>query len=1057
MSGNFIGAQVDTYSGGAEPTGLHFNNNSFTGSSVKEFINNTAVTTDISNNYWGTAVATTVASKISGLVSFDPYYVDSAKTILSSTVPFAVYVDDNYSDGFSGSYYFGYNAFATIQEGVDAVAANGTVNVAAGGYTENLIVNKSLTIKGVGDTAIIDGNINATGDNVTIQSLKIINSNSHDGGVSDYGVKATAGKALTLETVTVDVLHDAISMTGDSTLNNTALTINNSTIKGYGALVISGAIKSAGNKNAVVTIHDTSLTGTTSYSGSSDDFSVIGTNNTKNVNINFTGTNSVTNEYTNDAQAKERLISFYNSNNITVTGLPIYTNAGNSKVSTDALFVSAYGPYTNTVQGRNVARYVSNTTEFESALASSATTPIVVGRYETDINTTAGTKTLKTGVTLIIEDHTPVTISNGTTLINNGTIIIESGASLINNGTLQSISITGDAKYGQLLTAAVTGITNAGTPAYQWKRDGADISGATTATYTVVTDDIGKVITATATTVSGITGTGSITSAGTGAVTKADQTTLVAVATPSTVVYGSTSALTAIGGSGTGAVTYSVGDSSGCSVTDSTLSVTNANGSCAVTATKATDANYNSATSGALAVTLQKAGQTITFGSLSGKTYGDTNFDVAATTDSSLSTTFSVGGSDNCTISGATVSITGAGSCTVTAHQVGSDNYSSAPDVAQTFSIATKAITITAVADNKGFGLTDPLFTYTVTGTLVGNDVFTGSLARVAGETLGTYAINQGTLALNTNYTITYVSALFTIKDITAPTILSSYAPSSNAVGVDPTGNISIPFSEAVNIVSGDITLTTGGSPVEFAIEGNGTANIVVNPGATLSNNSTYIVTVKITTADLAGNHLASEKSWTFTTAGSYSFTLSNGWNLVALGVVPNNNSVSTILGSSSTNVESIWSYDAVANTWSVNHPNDGADTDTLSSMTAGNGYWVNYIGASSVTLSGSGNLFLAGENTPPSRTLKAGWNLIGYYQRESNTTAVVTNALKTLKSQDATPIPWWSMIVKHDNSAKQFGTVENSNFLSSGQGYWILMGGRATDTYIYAPGITDL
>jgi len=42
----------------------------------------------------------------------------------------------------------------------------------------------------------------------------------------------------------------------------------------------------------------------------------------------------------------------------------------------------------------------------------------------------------------------------------------------------------------------------------------------------------------------------------------------------------------------------------------------------------------------------------------------------------------------------------------------------------------------------------------------------------------------------------------------------------------------------------------------------------------------------------------------------------------------------------------------------------------------------------------------LAGENTPPSRTLKAGWNLIGYYQREANTTALVTNALKTLKSQ---------------------------------------------------------
>ena len=291
--------------------------------------------------------------------------------------------------------------------------------------------------------------------------------------------------------------------------------------------------------------------------------------------------------------------------------------------------------------------------------------------------------------------------------------------------------------------------------------------------------------------------------------------------------------------------------------------------------------------------------------------------------------------------------------------------------------------------------------------------------------------------------------------DVDAPTVLPSYVPSDNAVGVDPTNNISIPFSEAVNIASGDITLTTGGNPVAFAIEGNGTATIVVNPDATLSNNSTYIVTVKNTTSDLAGNTLASEKSWSFTTAGSYSLTLTNGWNLVSVGVVPNNNSIATILGASSSSVESIWSYDAVTGNWTSNHPN-GPTENTLLSMTAGNGYWVNYTNASPVTLSGAGNLFLAGENTPPSTTLKAGWNLIGYYQKQSYASAPVLKALKNnLESQDATPVPWWSTIVKYDNSAKQFGDVFNNGVLSAGQGYWILMGGRATDTYIYAPGET--
>ena len=42
-------------------------------------------------------------------------------------------------------------------------------------------------------------------------------------------------------------------------------------------------------------------------------------------------------------------------------------------------------------------------------------------------------------------------------------------------------------------------------------------------------------------------------------------------------------------------------------------------------------------------------------------------------------------------------------------------------------------------------------------------DSFSGALTRVAGEDVGTYAITQGTLALSTNYTLTYVGANLTI------------------------------------------------------------------------------------------------------------------------------------------------------------------------------------------------------------------------------------------------------------------------------------------------------
>ncbi|MEE1944980.1 MBG domain-containing protein [Pedobacter sp. KR3-3] len=83
------------------------------------------------------------------------------------------------------------------------------------------------------------------------------------------------------------------------------------------------------------------------------------------------------------------------------------------------------------------------------------------------------------------------------------------------------------------------------------------------------------------------------------------------------------------------------------------------------------------------------------------------------------------------------------------------------------FAITPKAITVTAsAAQNKTYGQADPTFAYAITagGPLVGSDAFTGALARVAGENVGPYAINQGTLALNGNYTLTYTSANFTIN-----------------------------------------------------------------------------------------------------------------------------------------------------------------------------------------------------------------------------------------------------------------------------------------------------
>jgi N-acetylneuraminic acid mutarotase len=80
-----------------------------------------------------------------------------------------------------------------------------------------------------------------------------------------------------------------------------------------------------------------------------------------------------------------------------------------------------------------------------------------------------------------------------------------------------------------------------------------------------------------------------------------------------------------------------------------------------------------------------KADQTIDFGPLSDRAFGDPPFAISANSSSGLPVSFSASGS--CTVSGSTVSLTGVGSCTITADQAGDDDFNPAPSVQQSFAV----------------------------------------------------------------------------------------------------------------------------------------------------------------------------------------------------------------------------------------------------------------------------------------------------------------------------------------------------------------------------------
>ena len=116
---------------------------------------------------------------------------------------------------------------------------------------------------------------------------------------------------------------------------------------------------------------------------------------------------------------------------------------------------------------------------------------------------------------------------------------------------------------------------------------------------------------------------------------------------------------------------------------------------------------------------------------------------------------------------------TDAGTYEITASIAAQDNYTAATTENKlTLTIAKKEITVKADAVSKIYGETDPELTYQVEG-LVGGDQMSGELKRVAGENVGTYAIEQNTLTAGNNYAITYTGANFTIRKadpiVTAP------------------------------------------------------------------------------------------------------------------------------------------------------------------------------------------------------------------------------------------------------------------------------------------------
>ena len=177
--------------------------------------------------------------------------------------------------------------------------------------------------------------------------------------------------------------------------------------------------------------------------------------------------------------------------------------------------------------------------------------------------------------------------------------------------------------------------------------------------------------------------------------------------------YGTTNALSTMGGSGTGVVSYSVSSGAGHIVNGNYLTITAGTGSVMIVATKAAEDLYESVSATGI-VECAKGGQTIMFVPVSDQeTAGKVG--LAATASSGLEVTFAVCDGPANIADGTNLSFSATGSVSIVASQIGNDNYLAASDVTNTFIVneSEQEPLIFAPASPQNYGAT---FQLTTTG-----------------------------------------------------------------------------------------------------------------------------------------------------------------------------------------------------------------------------------------------------------------------------------------------------------------------------------------------------
>ena len=192
-----------------------------------------------------------------------------------------------------------------------------------------------------------------------------------------------------------------------------------------------------------------------------------------------------------------------------------------------------------------------------------------------------------------------------------------------------------------------------------------------------------------------------------------------------------------------------------------------------------------------------------------------------------------------------------------------------------------------------------------------------------------------------------------------------------------------------------------------------------------LTFNTVGVYMIKFVLKDVDADEVLVEDEISFAATGvSREVELNNGWNLMSLPIVPDEDDIEVVLADIMDDVISVHYYRATTGTWLIYAP---PDFTSLTTMEDGKAYWINMSAATNLTVVGQAIAAPGVQGgLPPTYDVVEGWNMVGFKSTENMTAGNYLDGTDPVR------------IYGFDITQGGWFPLTTSQNMTPGLGYWV-------------------